>query len=153
MSELVMNTHTTTMGAANTTAARDFIKSIGFKAPKHTPAPWSLGASYDNNPHGDFEVYGPEYGHYCTGRVAVVDRRAGGPYLADSVSPQAQRLTAEANARLIAAAPELFDIVDSLRHHVINLVEQYGDDTPVTGGIVDLAIRARSVIAQVNNAH
>jgi hypothetical protein len=77
--------------------------------------PWSLGGSYDTNPHGQFEVYGAEFGRYATGRVAVVERRAGGAYLADSVSPHAQRLTAEANARLIAAAPAMLEALHGLK--------------------------------------
>jgi len=85
--------------------------------PSHTPGPWTLGGSYDANPHGEFQVYGAEFGHYATGRVAVVERRAGGAYLADSVTPQAQRLTAEANARLIAAAPELLAALRGLLVH------------------------------------
>ncbi len=92
--------------SATITTSRSF---LGLSIPQHTPGPWSLGASYDSNPHGEFDVFGAEYGHYATGRVAVVERRAGGAYLADSVSPHAQRLTAEANARLIASAPELLD--------------------------------------------
>lgn len=99
------NTHTTT-GAENTTAAHSF---LGLSMPRHTPGPWSLGASCDSNPHGDFEVFGAEFGHYGTGRVAVVDRRAGAATFIESTSPQTARLTAEANARLIAAAPELLD--------------------------------------------
>jgi hypothetical protein len=104
-----MKTQNTTTGAADTTAARDFMESIGFKVSKHTLGPWSLGASYDSNPHGDFEVFGAEFGHYGTGRVAVVDRRAGAATFIESTSPQTARLTAEANARLIAAAPELLE--------------------------------------------
>lgn len=86
-------------------------------ATPHTPGPWTLGGATDNNPHGDFDVFGAEFGHYCTGRVAVVERRAGGAYLAESCSPQAQRLTAEANARLIAAAPELLSALRGLLQH------------------------------------
>jgi hypothetical protein len=120
------NTHTTT-GAADTTAARNF---LGFSIPRHTPGPWSLGASYDSNPHGDFEVFGAEFGHYGTGRVAVVDRRAGAATFIESTSPQTARLTAEANARLIAAAPELLNALREIellareikRSHIANVI-------------------------------
>jgi hypothetical protein len=90
----------------------------------HTPGPWSLGGSYDTNPHGEFEVYGAEFGHYATGRVAVVERRAGGAYLADSVSPHAQRLTAEANAQLIAAAPCMLLALTIARAHIRRALDE-----------------------------
>ena len=80
-----------------------------YKILNHTPGPWTLGTSTSANPHGDFEVFGADYGFYTTGRVAVVDRRAANADSVKSFSPQTQRLTAEANARLIAAAPELFE--------------------------------------------
>jgi hypothetical protein len=122
-----MKTQNTTTGAANTTAARSF---LGLSIPRHTPGPWSLGASYDSNPHGDFEVFGAEFGHYGTGRVAVVDRRAGAATFIESTNPQTARLTAEANARLIAAAPELLDALREIesmareikRSHIANVI-------------------------------
>ena len=101
-----MKTQNTTTGAGNTTAAHTF---LDLTLPQHTPGPWSLGESYDQNIHGDFEVFGADFGHYAAGRVAVVDRRAGNSSFVESCNPQTQRITAEANARLIAAAPVLLD--------------------------------------------
>ena len=141
-----MRTQNTTSGAG-ISAAHNF---LGLSIPQHTPGPWSLGASCDSNPHGDFEVFGAEFGFYCTGRVAVVDRHAGAGDFVESFSPQTQRLTAEANARLIAAAPELFDIVSTLLVHAESVSEIYGDDAPLTGGIVELALRAQRVVNKVN---
>jgi hypothetical protein len=142
-----MRTQNTPTGAGNTTAAHNF---LGLSIPQHTPGPWSLGASYDSNPHGDFEVFGAEFGFYCTGRVAVVDRHAGSGDFVESFSPQTRRLTAEANARLIAAAPELFNIVSTLLVHAESVSEIYGNDAPLTGGIVELALRAQGLVNKIN---
>jgi hypothetical protein len=120
-----MTTHTT--NGRGDSAAHDF---LGLSIPQHTPGPWNLGASYDSNPHGDFEVFGAEFGFYCTGRVAIVDRRAGSGDFVESCSPQAQRLTAEANARLIAAAPELLDACRYFEAVLAGLSKQERDALP-----------------------
>ena len=140
-----MNTQNTTTGAANTTAARDFMESIGFKVSKHTPGPWSLGASCDSNPHGDFEVFGAEFGHYGTGRVAVVDRRAGAATFIESTSPQTARLTAEANARLIAAAPELLESLRELAFFAESVAHLRGMERE----ILPMTDKAQGVIAKI----
>lgn len=77
----------------------------------HTPGPWKLGSSTESDAHGDFKVYGPDFGHFATGQVATVERRASCATALESFDPQIQRLTAEANARLIAASPELARIL------------------------------------------
>jgi hypothetical protein len=113
-----MRTQNTTTGAGNTTAAHTF---LGLTIPQHTPGPWSLGESYDHSVHGDFEVFGAEFGHYASGRVAVVERRAGNGSFVESCNPQTQRMTAEANARLIAAAPELLAAARMANQELLDL--------------------------------
>jgi len=112
-----MKTQNTTTGAGNT-AAQPF---LGLTIPQHTPGPWSLGESCDHSVHGDFEVFGAEFGHYASGRVAVVDRRAANGSYVESCNPQTQRMTAEANARLIAAAPELLAAARMANQELLDL--------------------------------
>ncbi len=117
-----MTTQHTTTGAANNTAAR------------YTPGPWG--------------TYRDASGYQLLSRSLRRNNVFGRfrPHLGEHA------LCEKANARLIAAAPELFDIVSTLLVHAESIAEVYGDDAPLTGGIVELSLRARAVINEVNQS-
>jgi hypothetical protein len=75
-----MRTQNTTTGAGNTTAAHTF---LGLTIPQHTPGPWEIS----ENEAGELDI--------C--------EEVGGDMLADL----AKCKNAQANSRLIAAAPDL----------------------------------------------
>ena len=115
-----MTTQHTTTGAADTTAAR------------YTPGPWG--------------TYRDASGYQLLSRSLNRNNVFGRfrPHLGDHAPCE------KANARLITAAPELFDIASALVSHAESIAETYGDDAPLTGGIVELALRARAVVNEVN---
>jgi hypothetical protein len=123
-----MTTQHTTTGAENTTAAR------------YTPGPWEIDGN-EIFANGDYFVARVTENQY----TPHTDKRK-------AVTRQNWSLAEEdkANARLITAAPELFDIVSALVSHAESIAETYGDDAPLTGGIVELALRARAVVNEVN---
>lgn len=89
---------------------------------KHTPGPWWLGER-----KGDYiEISGPKHSGLATAVWQMEDDR-----LCDENSPQC-----EANARLIAAGPELLE--------ALILARKYVADLPIVGDadltIVDAAI-------------
>lgn len=66
---------------------------------KHTPGPWVIGISADHTPHiGTARKFGPYGENVCVvARPGPAERMEGVPNCAD------------ANARLIAAAPEMLE--------------------------------------------
>ena len=138
-----MRTQTPT--GAGDSAAHTF---LGLTITQHTPGPWSLGESYDHSVHGDFEVFGAEFGHYASGRVAIVERRAGNGSFVESCNPQTQRMTAEANAHLIASAPELLESLRELAFFAESVAHLHGMEKDV----LPMTDKARAVIAKATGA-
>lgn len=66
---------------------------------KFTPGPWHIG----DEKHGDFYIWGPD--RKAFGYIAQANA------LGSSTNPRTER---EANARLIAAAPDLFEALKEL---------------------------------------
>jgi hypothetical protein len=49
-------------------------------------------------------------------------------------------------AEMIAAMPEMLHLLERLVEHVVDLKKMYGDQSPVTAGIVDIVCDARSLL-------
>jgi hypothetical protein len=103
------------------------------KVTGHTPGPWQWEADNRTGGFNIFTVIESEYGH---------KRR----YLADVTGPYIKAETNLANARLIAAAPELLAVLAEVETWLTN------GDYDTRGGLVEmerLASIARSAIAKI----
>jgi hypothetical protein len=108
---------------------------------EHTRGPWS----YRSQPHDDWGIV--RSGRYiiCQARNPAVDFDDLHKYRANDTDPY------EANARLIASAPELLDALERIGHYV-ELVER----TPITAAhnITDaFRLYAAPVIASLSRLH
>ena len=64
---------------------------------KHTPGPWEIGGSFEST-----EVFAPAASRVSVARCGAEEARGGGSYRVSTEE-------AQANARLIAAAPDLLE--------------------------------------------
>ena len=104
-------------------------------AAKHTPGPWEP-TKLNSAPLGLWAVNAPGYG----GRnplVCGMEYSKGGPIL---------HAESEANARLIAAAPELLEALQSVVTHWTSQFERSGHKAP------SWCIQARAAIAKATEA-
>lgn len=72
---------------------------------KHTPGPWKV--EYENYGNGSFR----EWFNVGPARVYITDSRT-------AMEGLGQTAEAEANARLIAAAPELLEALEKIAEHI-----------------------------------
>ena len=81
---------------------------------KHTPGPWRLDR------HSSYSVEGD---HPKWGRMSIA---SAGTWSSNLVDGEELCLTQQANARLIAAAPEMLEALEALTRLVGNLCDLYG---------------------------
>ena len=86
----------------------------------HTPGPWRVGQFYDRGP-GDAHL--AVYDNFHQQKLAVIEK-----WLGDA-TPES-----EANAKLIAAAPELLAALKGLRDSAARIAEHFDVDGPGTCG-------------------
>ncbi|HGM6719901.1 TPA: hypothetical protein ACKQC2_000721 [Stenotrophomonas maltophilia] len=109
---------------------------------KHTPGPWEVSHGGHGSPHG-FVI--DEY--YVLNRTVADDVAIA----ADIVDPATQ-MPSEANARLIAAAPEMFEALDTIGG-LSRALRQGGPDPMDLQGLSDALEEAvdlaNSLVAQI----
>jgi hypothetical protein len=89
----------------------------------HTPAPWAVDGTLNS---GDLDVISAD------GRIAMID---------DSRATGWNEPTIKANARLIAAAPDLLNALDGLLDYLRDYDADYPEAAPIFG-------KARTAIAK-----
>jgi hypothetical protein len=89
----------------------------------HTPAPWAVDGTLHS---GDLDVISAD------GRIAMID---------DSRATGWNEPTIKANARLIAAAPDLLNALDGLLDYLRDYDADYPEAAPIFG-------KARAAIAK-----
>ena len=99
----------------------------------HTPGPWTYS-------DGNLHVHGGPFS-LPLAEVKFPSSGAWDGQLAEQV---------EANARLIAAAPDLLAACVETLKQMQAAVDLYGDKTPATAGMVHAACLSRAAIAKAN---
>ena len=102
---------------------------------KHTPGPWENGYGYGVTGPTTPRVGGP----CCDHDIPYVVVRVGTEVLA--IVPGVAKEIAEANARLIAAAPELLEACRTALRHIRGLIADKGLTGDAVTQTLDLAIR------------
>jgi hypothetical protein len=96
---------------------------------KHTPGEWKTRTEgFDEKPYwGDVEVYTEDYGKVC----ALADNWSIWNSDGNEDAAIECRKEAEANAKLIAAAPELLEALKECRKWYENNTDRLYPDTPI----------------------
>lgn len=97
---------------------------------KQTPGPWGYSLGKDSSGDSTIVIYGPKQ-NICTMDTESVN---GGPFT--------MPMNAEANARLIAAAP---DLLEALRDLVHVMATKYEDYRPALARATDAICKAEGI--------
>jgi hypothetical protein len=103
-------------------------------ATKHTPGPWHTNRERNFAPPRIFAA-NPETGNYDV-PIARLAWHEG---------------EHDANSELMAAAPEMLEILRGLEAHVTSLIDVY-DEPPITGGIIASALQARELLNRLGGS-